>query len=300
MEEGDQQVAGLGVRLTCIIIMKQFLFFSLISLFAPLAGIAQKPITYLSYNILEGFKNDSTLKADFVSWVKDINPDIAAFQETNKFTQKTLEEFAARYGHHYAVLCKEPGYPVALTSKYPIVNVQKVLDNMWHGYIYANVLDYHIFVLHLSPHNQEKRNQEIAQIIAHAKLLPPDAKIIFSGDFNAVSETDKAQYTDALVRSMQEREDKEAHIRNLKNGQIDYGVIGQMIKAGYTDAFYKMHKTFRHSIPTKQYATEFGRRIDFVFTSRNLFGKIASADIIHDRYTDYLSDHYPVVVRFLP
>jgi exodeoxyribonuclease-3 len=280
--------------------MKHLLLF--FALAVPLTGISQKPITYLSYNILEGFKNDSTLKAGFVSWVKDINPDIAAFQETNKFTQKTLEEFAARYDHHYAVLCKEPGYPVALTSKYPIVNVQKVLDNMWHGYIYANVLDYHIFVLHLSPHNQEKRNREIAQIIAHAKLLPSGAKIIFSGDFNAVSETDKARYTDTLVRSMQEREEKEAHIRNLKNGQIDYDVIGQMKKAGYTDAFHKMNKTFKHSIPTREYASEtaFGRRIDFVFTSQNLAGKIASADIIHDRYTDYLSDHYPVVVRFLP
>lgn len=280
--------------------MKQFLLFSLISFAVPLAGISQKPITYLSYNILEGLKSDSTLKADFVSWVKDIGPDIVAFQETNKFTQKTLEEFAARYGHHYAILAKEPGYPVALTSKYPIVNVQKVLDNMWHGYIYANVLDYHVFVLHLSPHNQEKRNREIAQIIAHARLLPPGAKVIFSGDFNAVSETDKAQYTDALVRSMQERETKEAHVRNLKNGQIDYGVIGQMQKAGYTDAFHKMHKTFRHSIPTKQYASESRVRIDFVFTSPNLAGKIVSADIIHDRYTDYLSDHYPVVVKFLP
>lgn len=282
--------------------MKHFLILFFVKLAVATACMAQKPLTYLSYNILEGLKNDSTLKSDFVTWIKGVDPDIAAFQEVNKFTQKSLEEFAARYGHHYAVLSKEPGFPVALTSKYPIVNVQKVLDNMWHGYIYASVLDYHIFVLHLSPFNQEKRNREIAQIIAHARLLPPNAKIIMSGDFNAVSDTDKAQYTPELVESMKENEAKLAHIRNLKDGQIDYGVISQMVKAGYTDAFHHVSKNFKHSIPTAAFSTgkPFKRRIDFIFTSKNLAHKVVYADIIHDKYTDYLSDHYPVVMKFNP
>lgn len=282
--------------------MKHFLILLFVRLAVATACIAQKPVTYLSYNILEGLKNDSTLKADFVTWIKGIDPDIAAFQEVNKFTQKSLEEFAARYGHHYAVLSKEPGFPVALTSKYPIVDVQKVLDNMWHGYIYARIQDYHFFVLHLSPFNQEKRNREIAQIIAQARLLPPDAKIIMSGDFNALAEIDKARYTTALVENMKESEAKLAHIRNLKNGQIDYGVIDQMSKAGYTDAFHYVNKNFKHSIPTVKYSTgkPFKRRIDFIFTSENLAHKVVYADIIHDKYTDYLSDHYPVVMKFNP
>lgn len=275
----------------------------LLLLFAALLslpGLAQKPLTYLSYNILEGLKGDSTLQADFVGWVREIDPDIVAFQETNGFTQKSLEAFAARYDHYYAVLGKEPGYPVALTSRYPIVNVQRVLDNMWHGYIYANILDYHLFVLHLSPHNQEKRNREIAQLIAHASLLPVDAKIIFSGDFNAVSKVDEREYPQALVDAMQESERKQAHIRNLKDGKIDYGVIGAIEEAGFSDAFYHVNRRFKHSIPTGKYksADSFLRRIDFVFTSKNLLPGILSADIIHDRHTDYLSDHYPVVVRF--
>jgi hypothetical protein len=36
---------------------------------------SQQPLTYLSYNILEGFKSDSVLKADFTKWIKDKNPD---------------------------------------------------------------------------------------------------------------------------------------------------------------------------------------------------------------------------------
>jgi len=262
-------------------------------------GWGQQPLTYLSYNILEGFNNDSTLKADFTTWVKGKNPDIVAFQETNKFTQKSLETFAAGYGHPYAILAKEPGYPVALTSKYPIVNVQKVLDNMWHGYIYAQILDYHIFVLHLSPHNQHKRSLEIQQLIAHAKTLPAKAKIIFSGDFNALSDKDIAQYDDKLLQSMRESEAKAAHIRNLKDGQIDYGISKAMEQANYTDVFHHANRKFQFSIPTKKYAQpgSIPRRIDFIMVSKNLVSKIKEAEIIHDSYTDYLSDHYPVIMK---
>lgn len=260
---------------------------------------SQQPLTYLSYNILEGFKSDSVLKADFTKWIKDKNPDIVAFQETNNFTQKSFEIFASGYGHPYAILGKEPGYPVALTSKYPIVNVQKVLDNMWHGYIYAQILDYHIFVLHLSPHNQHKRSLEIQQLIAHSKTLPANAKIIFSGDFNALSDKDAAHYTDDLVKSMRESEAKQAHIRNLKNGQIDYSILNAMEKAGYTDVHNHFVKKFKSSIPTGKYAqpNSIPRRIDFIMVSANLVPAILESDIIHDRYTEYLSDHYPVIMK---
>lgn len=260
---------------------------------------AQNGLTYLNYNILEGLKSDSSLKADFVTWVKEIDPDIIALQETNKFTQRSLEVFASSYGHPYAVLAKESGYPVAITSKYPIVNVQKVLDNMWHGYLYANVLDYHLFVLHLSPFLQEKRNYEIAQILAHIRLFPKNAKIIVSGDFNAVSELDKHTHTATLIELMKESEATHAHIRNLKNGQIDYDVIRKVMDAGFVDVFYQRHKKFKSSLPTARYRTEksFDRRIDFIFVSKNLSKKVVDADIIKDQYTDYLSDHYPVIMR---
>ena len=259
-----------------------------------------KELTYLSYNILYGFNNDSLVKDQYIKWVTPIDPDIVAYQETNKFTQKTLEVFAARYKHPYAILAKEPGFPVALTSKYPIVNVQKVLDNMWHGYIYANILDYHIFVLHLSPFSYQKRQHEIRQIIAHAKLLPKNAKIIFSGDFNAMADIDKAQYGADMVAAMKKSEEAQAHIRNLNNGQPDYTVLNQMTEAGYVDVFQKVNGTFKYSVPTKKYDSAVPRhkRIDFIWVSPNLTRNLLSSDIIHDQDTDVLSDHYPVIMKF--
>lgn len=278
---------------------KSFFLWAVVLCFSANAGFSQQPLTFLSYNILEGLKSDSILKADFTGWVKIQNPDIVAFQETNKFTQRSLETFASGYGHPYAILAKETGYPVALTSKYPIVNVQKVLDNMWHGYIYAQIQEYHIFVLHLSPHNQKKRELEITQLIAHAKTLPKNSKIIFSGDFNALSAKDAAQYNDNLLANMREAESKAAHIRNLKNGQIDYGILNAMEQAKYTDVFNHVNKKFQYSIPTKKYAqpNSIPRRIDFIMVSSNLVSRITEAQIIHDQHTDYLSDHYPVIMK---
>jgi exodeoxyribonuclease-3 len=258
-----------------------------------------KELTYLSYNILYGFNSDSLLKDQYINWVKPIDPDIVAYQETNKFTQKTLEQFAERYNHPYAILAKEPGFPVALTSRYPIVNVQKVLDNMWHGYIYANILDYHIFVLHLSPFSYRKRQHEIRQIIAHAKLLPEKSKIIFSGDFNSLAEIDQAQYGPDVVASMKKSEEEREIVRNLNNGMPDYTVLKQMTDAGYVDVFHKVNGKFKDSIPTKKYATANSKpkRIDFIWVSPNLSGNLLSSEIIHDQDTDVLSDHYPVIMK---
>lgn len=281
-----------------------FLLIASIGLFLGQTSFSQTPgktLTYLSYNILYGFNNDSTIKDQYINWVKPLDPDFVAYQETNKFTQKKLEEFAARYNHPYAILAKEPGFPVALTSKYPIVNVQKVLDNMWHGYIYAQILDYHFFIIHLSPFSYQKRQNEIRQIIAHAKLLPANAKVILSGDFNALSEVDKAQYSSqAFLEAMRATEKEHAHIRNLNNDMPDYTVLGQMTEAGYVDVFHEKNGKFKFSIPTKKYGkpNSHVKRIDFIWVTPNMKSQLQSCDIIHDSATDVMSDHYPVIMKF--
>ena len=75
---------------------------------------AQKlPMKIISYNIFIGMKTDTTAaKSKFSAWLKQNDPDILALQEVNKFTQSSLETLARSYDHPYAVLLKEPGYPV--------------------------------------------------------------------------------------------------------------------------------------------------------------------------------------------
>lgn len=277
---------------------KVFLFVLIFALFQLSSIFSQENFKIVSYNVLEGLQQDSANEDKFVNWISSINPDIVAFQEMNKFTQKMLEEFAKRYGHPYAVQSKLEGYPVAISSKYPIVNVQKVTDNMWHAYIYANINNMHVFVIHFSPFSYKKRQEEIKTILAHAAILPQNEPILIMGDFNSLDRSDDLHYDKQMIEGMRKRETELAHIRNLNDDNIDYTVMDQLIKAGFRDTHWITNKTFKHSVPTKKLGSSNFRRIDFMWVNQVMAEKVVKSDIIHDENTHIMSDHYPVCVEF--
>lgn len=259
---------------------------------------AQKEFKILSYNILNGLQNDSLIQAEFTGWVTKIDPDIVAFQEMNKFTQKKIEAFAAKYGHPYAVISKTEGFPVALTSKYPIVNVQKVVDNMHHAYLVANINNINVIVIHFSPFSYKKRQLEVRDVLARAALFPKSEKTVIMGDFNSLSWRDAATYGEEDLNAQKLRESKESHIRNLSDEKFDYSVTDAMEEAGFIDALRLIHQDFQYSIPTKKYDSKFHKRIDYLWINSKLKKSVKSADIIRDEVTGKISDHYPIFVTF--
>ncbi len=291
--------------------MKNIIFLSIISFLFGCSGQHSqqtgkqsldtgKEMKLLSYNVLYGLQNNDTIKDIYVDWVKQINPDIVAYQEMNDFTQKSLEAFAARYGHPYAVQSKIEGFPVALTSKYPIVNVQKVVDNMWHAYLYANINGVHLMVIHFSPHQLKKRQTEVQEIIARAALIPPGEKIAIMGDFNSLAAIDAPNYSVEMLEARKQSEEKNAHIRNLNNGQLDYTVTNAMLEAGYTDLLKVFHKDFLYTVSSLKYRSKFVSRIDYVWANEAFAQSTTSANVIYDEATEQLSDHYPLLVTFNP
>lgn len=279
--------------------LKVFIGFLLITIFySPLEAHSQDKMKVLSYNIFNGFRSDSVIQEKYLQWVRVIDPDVVAYQEMNHFTQERLESLASQYGHPYAVLSKTEGYPVALSSKYPIVNVQKVIDNMWHAYLYANINSTHVFVVHLSPHVYEKRHEELKLVLAHAATLPKDEGIIIMGDFNSFDKRDASHYGDDMLKEFQEREIKNKH-RNLNDGEIDYSVIDQMTASGFKDAYRLVNDNFKSSKQTKvkKYDSYPNRRIDYIWVNPVLEKHVIKADIIHDKDTDWISDHYPMYME---
>lgn len=275
---------------------KTFIILSMLVLFAGMSYPQDKVKKIVSYNVLEGLQQDSINQQRFIEWITKIDADVVAFQEMNKFTQKSLEDFARKYNHPYAILSKLDGYPVAISSKYPIVNVQKVVDNMWHAYIYANIDNIHFFVIHFSPHVRTKRLEEVKTILAHAGTLPSNEPILIMGDFNSVDKSDAAHYDEEMVKNMQEREKKQTHIRNLNNGNIDYTVMEQLAIHGFIDTFWLTNKEFKPSVTTPKYGTP-SRRIDFIWANKVATEKVLNGTIIHDEYTNIISDHYPVYIE---
>lgn len=203
------------------------------------------------------------------------------------------------YGHPYAVLAKESGYSVALTSRFPIVNAHKVLDNMWHGYIYANIRGIHVFAIHLSPFLYEKRVYEIKQILSQAALLPKGSAVMIAGDFNSYQARDSSHYSAKDLRAQQVREQNNAEIRNLNHAKFDYSVTNEIAATGYQDAVNMFSKQFDFTMPTKKYDAPFKHkiRIDYIWLNQVLQKKVKAAEVVYDDDTEAMSDHYPIFIQ---
>lgn len=257
----------------------------------------------ISYNILEGMAADPTPdKRNFIEWVRIQNADIMALQEANRFTQESLDRLAQAYGHPYALLSKETGYPVAITSRYPIEHPQIVLEPMTHGCLLAEVAGYHIVVLHLDPFSYRKRQKELSlvlNIIEKGKCFSGEENWILTGDFNSFSPTDQTAYTDNRYRDrILEQPPENPHRNNLNAGEIDYSIHRRLLDKGYIDALKTKYPDFIHTYPTRRFYTPKEEpvwiRYDYIYLSADLQEKIITVDPIRDPFTEYYSDHYPI------
>ncbi len=90
-------------------------------------------------------------------------------------------------------------FPVAITSKFPILKVQKVSDNMDRGFITASIQGFNMVSVHLTPFDYRKRAQEIDLLLAHINAQPDKQNWILMGDFNTLSPLDSAHYSDGRM-----------------------------------------------------------------------------------------------------
>ncbi|WP_018630674.1 endonuclease/exonuclease/phosphatase family protein [Niabella aurantiaca] len=262
---------------------------------------AQNTMRFITYNLLQGMKRDSANgKPVFTDWVRKMKPDVLALQEVTGFTQAGLESMAAAYGHPYAVLLIEgEKYPVAITSKYPIINVRRVYDNMDRGFIVSEVAGYQTVVVHLTPFDYRKRQQEIALLLAEVNHLKMPGKWVLMGDFNTVSPQDSLAYQDGrLAEAYRRYEQKYAPILKLNKDRLDYSVIQRVLDNGFSDVLKLKNAAFHKTVHPKAFEPKTGpdipSRIDFIFVSNALLKKVGNARVITDGFTDHYSDHYPV------
>lgn len=281
---------------------KLFLLFALI---AAAGASAQKRsfVRVLTYNVCEGLKMDTTaLKERFVAWMRELDPDMAALQEMNGFTQARLEKLAADYGHSYAVLLKDTGYPVALTSKYPIV-AKRVTDNMHHGFLIASTGGYNIVVAHLSPFNWCKRQQEVATILAWIEAFGECRRWIVLGDLNSYSPLDREGYADGRLQALNRRGDDPrvgGKRQNLVDGELDFTTQQALLDVGFCDAFKLFHSEYVASYPSPARAAgnpdPVTCRLDYVYLSRDLRAHALDGRILREGDAAMLSDHLPLYI----
>ncbi len=259
----------------------------------------------ISYNILEGMKLDADNNYNkFVEWVNQYNPDVLALEEANGLNKEMLSKLAERWGHHYVETnCNYPGassFPVAITSKYEIEDVRHIVDNVWHGAIFAKIKGINIVVLHLYPFSDLKENAEwdnpedmdndndidgndyrTHELKLYMKetivKYPARPMWLMMGDFNSFSPLDADHYTTSQA----------------------YGTHEVALEM-YYDLLKEMHREFNRTTPTlsggwNENRTD-GKRLDYIYGSQAIVQETVRTDVIYDEFTDHYSDHYPILL----
>lgn len=272
----------------------------------------ERKLRIMTYNILNGFDHgkDSLRKQKTAELIASHHPDVVALQELCGFTEATLATFAKGWGHSYAVILKEGGYPVGLTSSMPIVLKKKWTEDLWHGMLHASTHGIDFLVVHLSPSDVQVRRKEARLITDYMTETLADAEnYIVLGDFNAHSpsdaDLDKAK---PMLLEKYRKSDAKYEGKNLADGQFDYSVISRFLGYPLVDVCERMiEPENRFSFPTPILVGTYRKegeivptreRIDYILTSAELAGSCTDAKIINAGIVEKLSDHFPLIADF--
>jgi endonuclease/exonuclease/phosphatase family metal-dependent hydrolase len=265
----------------------------------------------LSYNIWNGFDwgKDEERREKLTSWIYSKKPDVVALQELCAYTEEKLLEDAKKWGHDYAIILKNDGYPVGLTSSKPIHLKERARENLWHGMLHCETWGIDFFVVHLSPADRDFRYRE-AQIIKGKVENIENENYIVLGDFNAHSPFDGDQdlSNTSLLEKIRMSDDKKENQNNLLDRQFDYSVIASFLALPLIDVVRRyVEPEDRFTFPARaligiwQTAEEIEKnkhRIDYILASRALAKTCTNAFVFNKEETGLLSDHYPVMAEF--
>ncbi|WP_293901231.1 endonuclease/exonuclease/phosphatase family protein [Sphingobacterium sp. UBA5670] len=262
----------------------------------------------ISYNIWNGFEHTKAKADKFVHWIGQQQPDIVALEELVDFKEADLQQLARSYGHHYSILLKEKGYPVGITSRYPITLIKAQEGEFWHGMLHVKIKDIDIIVTHLSPFSWKYRLKEAQQIVDYIKNNHLDNCMIM-GDLNAYSPLDAIwlERKDHLRKNLLNWDLAHPEYGNMRGQRFDYSVLSTFMAAGFDDCIGRMvfPENKRVSFPTATlYGWNWGdsritavaERLDYILLSESLSPLAKEVEVHNGPDLEGISDHYPVSV----
>ncbi|MCX8230141.1 MAG: sulfatase-like hydrolase/transferase [Planctomycetota bacterium] len=259
-------------------------------------GIRPRPLKVVTYNVLEGFENHRVgspylpgeqRKKGVIKWLQKQSPDVIGWQELNGYTTTRLREESRQWGHEHAVLLKERGYDLGLSSVYPIEVVERVTKGMHHGFLHVRTAGIDFMVCHLWPFKGEQRLREIHPILKRAKeVLEAGRPLIILGDFNALSSEDSH-----LMNPIAMDWYKGWKWEMTKSGQPHTDVIQAVLDIGMRDTWAAHRPLSFSSFPDKP-------RVDYIFSSPNLMGSCSQSTWFETKSMHLLSDHAPLSAIF--
>ena len=244
----------------------------------------------MTYNILCGghpVAGGSARMADILSVIASEAPDILALQECTGFEDgPRMNDVARAVGLAHWALARgavyDDGlrYGAAIFSRYPLRDTHVFAEDQFQAAALATECDTPLGRLalcnvHLHAFSEAARLVEIEDVMARQRGR--GAQIVM-GDFNAISRVD------CYPADTQEFE--------LRTDVTD--LVGQDLKDVMADAPAPSH----FSPLRADHDRRVMRRIDYIFASDDLAGRVRDAYVHRSETADRASDHYPVVAQF--
>lgn len=240
-------------------------------------------VAYGSYKVGDPYYPGAERKERITAWLAAQQPDVVAFQEMNGYTAERLAEEAAGWGHTHAVMLKEGGYPTALTSRWPIEVLDRVVDGMHHGVMRCRTGGVDYVVVHLWPYkDKQRRMHEVGAALALAALSREAGRpVVILGDFNALSPHDVPMHSETAERELARWG------WDLTDPEVSYTDMFEAVAdAGYTDSMAD-HWPDGMAIDEP--------RVDFVFLGPELAGAVTDARWVYSLEMVKRTDHLPVI-----
>lgn len=280
--------------------------------------IAAEPdtLTVITYNIWNGFDwgNDTLRRKKLQQWVEKQNPSVVALQELCAYTPGKLKEDAKSWGHDYSVLLKTTGYSVGLTSESPILLKEKIREGLHHGALHCQTAGINFLVVHLHPGSIKRRREEAEILIGKLEEIKDEnSKYIVLGDFNAHSPFDADLYDPDgyFLNRLRKGNAGKGIDGNIYLNDLDYSVISSFLALPLYDVTrnYTTDMAERGSFPgrvlgpvnnetTEQLVSRL-ERIDYILASPEMKEKCIDAKVFNGEENWFLSDHYPVLAKFI-
>jgi len=239
----------------------------------------------LSYNIWYGGKDRLPAILDVI---REKQPDVVALQEAN--SRPNAERLADALGMQLVYGEANSPFAVAWLSRLPIVSSQNhrlpllaktllQVEVAWEG------APLHLFGTHLVAGRTEQdgalRAEEARAIVAEIGKLG-QAGIgprLLVGDFNALHPDDGvAELPDGAATEFLARRP-----------------IAHLLEAGYVDSYRHLHPDAAHSPGYTYAASHPWVRIDFIFASMDLAGRLRRCEVVTSPPAAHASDHLPVL-----
>lgn len=142
---------------------------------------------------------------------------------------------------------------------------------------------------HFNPFNEAKRVREARFVAANA------INGIALGDFNGLSRLDG--YDDTFVRELMEN----GNTRYIDGKNLQFKMTDYFTKEGYVDAALlrrALVNTFPARLDTEDHPPR--ARFDYVFVPERLKKAVGDFEVVKNRWTRRISDHFPVIVTLKP